>query len=425
MLLSSGLYDALLEKQYLIPHKEVTLSDKKTEAWKIVKPETIPFISYPYEWGFSMVKDAALLTLRIQKIALAHGMSLKDASAFNIQFFKGKPILIDTLSFEKYEEGKPWVAYKQFIEHFVAPLALMSMVDIRLNRLTATFLDGIPVELAAKMLPFHAKFNFNLLIHINAHASTQKKFADKKLGSDVKKRRFGKQALLGLIDNLEGTVKGFSWSPKGTQWEDYYEEDKNNYKSESFRHKAELVEQFLVIAKAKKVWDLGANTGFFSGVAKKTGADVLSFDIDYGAIEKNYHDVTRDKEEKVLPLFSDLTNTTPAVGWEGKERMSLFERANADAMLALALIHHLAIGNNVPFAFMAEGFSRLGKYLIIEFIEKDDSQVQILLANRKDIFKEYTKEHFEKAFSAFFQIKKAVSIKGSKRTLYLMEKKGK
>jgi hypothetical protein len=372
-----------------------------------------------------MLKDAALLTLRIQKLALAHGMSLKDASAFNIQFLKGKPILIDTLSFEKYEEGKPWVAYKQFIEHFVAPLSLMSMVDIRLGRLTATFLDGIPVELAARMLPLRAKFNFNLLIHINAHASTQRKFADKKLGSDVKKRRFGKQALLGLIDNLEGTVKGFTWSPKGTQWEDYYEEDKNNYKNESFKHKAELVKQFLTIAKAKVVWDLGANTGYFSGVARKTGADVLSFDIDYGAIEKNYRDLEKNNEEKILPLFSDLTNPTSSVGWEGKERLSLFERANADAMLALALIHHLAIGNNVPFIYMAEGFSRLGKYLIVEFIEKDDSQVQILLANRKDIFSEYTKKDFEKAFSTFFNIRKAVAIKGSKRTLYLMEKRGK
>lgn len=409
---------------YLISHEEVALPDVMAkDAWKVLRPQQIPFISYPYEWCFSMLKDAALVTLQIQKIALEHDMSLKDASAFNIQFFEGKPIHIDTLSFERYDVGKPWFGYKQFVEHFLAPLCLMSMVDTRLTRMSSVFLDGIPVDLVSRMLPLSSRLNISLLIHIYAHATSKQKYADKKLGALLDKKAVSRQALLGMLDDLERTIKKLRWRAKGTQWHDYYEEDKNNYKSESMQHKAELVKQFLEKTKAKKVWDMGANTGFFSAIAVKTGATVWSFDNDYGALEKNYADVVVENEKKRLPLFCDLTNPTPPVGWENKERLSLFQRGPADAVLALALMHHLAISHNVPFSYLASCFSQMGKHLIIEFVDKQDSQVQILLANRKDIFQGYTKEHFEKAFEEFFTIKQSTLIKGSKRVLYLMEKK--
>ncbi len=370
-----------------------------------------------------MLKDAALLTLKIQKLALEHGMSLKDASAFNIQFVKGKPILLDTLSFEIYKEGKPWVAYKQFVEHFLSPLTLMSYVDVRLNRLSSVFLDGIPVDLAADMLPFKARFKPSLLFHVFAHARSSKKYSDKKLKREQKGRKFSKRALLGMIDNLEGAVKGLKWSPSGTQWEDYYEEDKNNYKSESMRHKGDLVAKFIKEVKPETVWDMGANTGYFSRIAAKSGASVNAFDVDYGALEKGYHDIKENKEENILPLFSDFTNPTPGVGWLNSERESLVSRGPAGAVLALALIHHLAITHNLPFAHIAEGFSKIGEYLVIEFVDKKDSQVQILLSTREDIFTNYTKQDFEAEFGAFFDIIHATPIKGTLRTLYLMKRK--
>lgn len=370
-----------------------------------------------------MLKDAALLTLKIQKIALENNMSLKDASAFNIQFLNAKPILIDTLSFERYEEGKPWIAYKQFVEHFLSPLCLMAMVDIRLNRLSSVFLDGIPIDVVSRMLPLRARFNPSLFIHIYAHASSKEKYSDKKLSSTDKSKVFSRQALLGLIDNLEGTIKKMQWSPKGTQWAEYYEKENNNYDTESFKHKAELTNKFLRVIKPKTVWDFGANTGYFSEIAVKNGADVISFDIDYGALEKNYRDIVKRDEQKILPLFLDLTNPTPALGWENEERPSLLERGPVDGMLALALVHHLAISHNMPFSYIASLFSKLGKFLIIEFIDKQDSQVQKLLANREDIFLNYSKEYFEKSFGELFRIKESVSIKGTKRVLYLMEKK--
>lgn len=420
--MDSGLYKELTDHGYLIKHKEAKFV--KEGAWKVIEPQQLDFVSYYYEWPFGMIKDAALLTLEIQKIALKYNMILKDASAFNIQFVDGRPILIDTLSFEKYEEGKPWVAYKQFVENFLCPLLLMAKTDISLARLGGVFLDGIPVDIAAKILPLSTRLNLSLLIHIYAHASTQKKFSDKKLDEKTKSKKFTKTALKGLVDNLEGVTKKLSWSPSGTQWAEYYEQDHNNYKSESFRHKMDLVLKFIKSAKPKKVWDLGANTGLFSKIAAEYGAKTVAFDIDYGALEKNYQDIVKKEENKnILPLFLDLTNPTPSLGWENKERKSVLERGPVDVVMALALIHHLSIAKNVPFEYLAETFSKIGKYLIIEFVDKKDSQVQILLSTREDIFPNYTRDDFEKTFSGYFKIKEAVEIKGSKRVLYLMESK--
>lgn len=421
--MSSGLYEELTAKKLLVTHTESKTHTATGEGWKIIKPLQIPFISYSYEWPFSMLKDAALLTLEIQRIAIKHGMSMKDASAFNIQFLDGQPILIDTLSFEKYEEGKPWVAYKQFVEHFLTPLAVMSYNDIKLGRLTSVYLDGIPVEIAASILPYKARFNPRLLFHIFAHASSQKKYSDKKLEKNVTEKKFSKRALLGLLDNLEGAVRALKWSPQGTQWEDYYEETKNNYTSASAKHKAELVEKFVKETKPKKVWDMGANTGVFSNIAAKHDAQVVAFDIDYGALEKGYLSLKKNEVKNILPLFCDLTNPIGSLGWENTERLSLQERGPADLILGLALIHHLAIPHNIPFSHLASSFAKLGKNLVVEFIEKSDSQVKILLSNRKDIFTHYNKEEFEAAFKKHFTIKHAVAIKGSKRTLYLMTKK--
>lgn len=420
-LISSGLYDVLVKKNLLISHTEVKHSQK--DAWKVIKPQHVPFISYPYEWSFTMLKQAALLTLEIQKICLEHGMSLKDATPFNIQFIDGKPIFIDTLSFEIYTEGKPWIAYKQFVEQFLSPLSIMALVDIRLGGLSSVFLNGIPVDVASKMLPVKSKLNFNLLFHIHAHAKSQRKHADTKLTSEQKQKQFKKIALFGLIDNLSTTIQSLSFNPKGTQWEDYYEKDKNNYNAGALKHKGELVTSYLSSVKPKIVWDLGANTGHFSKIAASTGAFTIAFDNDYGAIEKGSQDIISSKQKNMLSLYFDVMNPTPAVGWENKERESILERGPADTVMALALIHHLAITQNVPFSYLASFFATCGKYLIVEFIPKEDSQVKKLLANREDIFPNYTKKGFEDAFSKLFKIKKETNIKGSKRTLYLMEKK--
>lgn len=420
----SSLYKKLVKESLLVSHEE---SDAKltetTDALKILKPTLIPFISYPYEWCFSQLKDAALTTLKIQKIALEHKMSLRDSSTFNIQFLDGKPILIDTLSFEKYKEGEPWIAYKQFCQHFLAPLALMAYVDIRFNRLLQLYIDGIPLDLASKILPLKTKLKPSLLIHIHLHASSQKKYADKAVKKDSK-RKFGKRSFLGLIDSLEGAIRSLRWEPKGTEWADYYS-SKLNYIPESLREKASLVNDFLEIIKPKNVWDVGANTGLFSRIASNKGIPTISFDIDPAAVELNYRTMVDKKEKNILPLIIDLTNPSPNLGWNNQERDSFLNRGPADTVFALALIHHLTISNNVPLEGLARFFSNICNNLIIEFIPKEDSQVQKLLVTREDIFPNYTKENFEKEFARFFSIKKSSNIKNSKRKLYLMINKNK
>ncbi len=418
-LTDSGLYQALVDSELLVSHDELGTDHAKTDsAYKILKPEVIPFISYPYEWCFSQLKDAALTTLEIQKRALDFGMTLKDSSAYNIQFVKGRPILIDTLSFERYREGQTWVAYRQFCQHFLAPLALMSYTDVRLSQLFRVHIDGIPLDLACSLLPFRTRFRFSLLSHIHIHAHSQKRFADKTLNTSG--RKMSLRAFCGLIDNLESAIRKLKWRPRGTEWANYYED--NNYSTEAFDEKKQLVAEFLDKINPEIVWDLGANTGPYSRIASNKGIQTISFDIDPAAVEKNYLECVRKRETNILPLLLDLTNPSPNIGWQNQERMSILERGPADSVLALALIHHLAISNNLPFKRIADFVSKFCNSLIIEFVPKSDSQVQRLLATREDVFPEYTQQAFESAFGQYFTIQDPVKIGDSERTLYLMRK---
>jgi hypothetical protein len=420
-LIQSGLYDKLVENELLIPHKEVQIPNIETTInyYKILEPEVIPFISYPYEWSFSQLKDAALVTLQIQKMALQYGMCLKDASAYNIQFRHGKPILIDILSFEKYQEDKPWVAYKQFCEHFLAPLALMAYKDIRLNQLLKIYIDGIPLNLATKLLPFRSWLRLSLLLHIHLHARSQKYLLNKNINVD--KRTFSKKSLLSLIDSLESAISKLKWEPEKTEWSEYYKD--TNYSQEAMFHKKKLVDDYIEEAKPNTVWDLGANIGIFSRIASNKGIYTVSFDSDPSVVEKSYLQVKNYKERNILPLCVDLTNPSPSIGWSNKERLSLIERGPCDLALMLGLIHHIAISNNVPLIQIADFLSQICRYLIIEFVPKDDSQVQRLLRFRKDVFQDYDEKNFEKAFLNYFSILKREKIVDSKRTIYLMKNK--
>jgi ribosomal protein L11 methylase PrmA len=420
--MNSGLYVALIKDGILLPHDEVDRpAPEPSIAYKVLHPQQLGFVSYPYEWSFSQLKDASLTTLALHKRALEFGMALKDASAYNIQFVGGKPVLIDTLSFELYPEGAPWVAYRQFCQHFLAPLALMAYCDVRLAQLMRVHIDGVPLDLASKLLPWKTRLNPGFAMHIHMHASAQQRYADKALDKTTVTRKMSKTQMLGLIDNLESTVRKLRWQPAGTEWADYYE-TAGHYSDEASQHKHQLVKDYLARVQPQTVWDLGANVGAFSRIASEQGISTVAFDIDPGAVERNYLACKENKEKKLLPLLSDLTNPSPSLGWHSRERMALLERGPADAVMALALIHHLAISNNVPLPLLAEFFADAGNYLIIEFVPKDDPQVELLLATREDIFLSYDEASFEVVFSQKFKILEAVAVQGSKRKLYLMEK---
>lgn len=418
----SGLYAELVEAGLLVPHERSDTSPAEPEtASLVIRPETIPFISYPYEWCFSQLQDAALTTLEVQLRALARGLTLKDASAYNIQFLRGRPVLIDTLSFEAYREGEPWVAYRQFCQHFLAPLALMSRRDIRLGQLLRLYVDGVPLDLAVRLLPWKARLNLGLLTHLYLHAASQRRFAGAEVRAAQGSRRVTRTGFLGLLDNLRRTVAGLRWEPGRTDWAEYG--TMHNYSPAALQAKRRLVGEYLDRASPLSLWDLGANTGDFSRLASARGIPTVAFDVDPSAVEADYRNVRAQGETNLLPLLIDLTNPSPAQGWHHAERLALLERGPPGAVMALALVHHLAIGNNVPLPQMASFFAQLGRWLIIEFVPKSDSQVKRMMAARQDIFPDYDFQGFERAFRREFELRQVEPIDESERRLYLWERR--
>lgn len=420
-LLSSGLYQKLVNLGMMVSFEEVDPSSfGLTGLYKVLKPDRIRFISYPYEWAVNMLKDAALLTLEIQKLALEHGMSLKDASAFNVQFQNGTPIFIDTLSFELYPVNRPWVAYRQFCQHFLAPLALMTRVDPELNRMFIIHLDGIPLHLAAKMLPYRSRFSLGLYLNIYLHAKAQKKHEGSSILVADDKRKFSLGSMKALVEGLKSSVQNQRWKPSGTEWADYIDEGVHTLEYTDFKTK--VISGWLDEVNPETVWDMGANTGYYSRLAAQKGSYVISFDMDPACVKKNYTMVRKNKETNILPLLLDFLNASPSLGWGGTERISFFSRNRPDLVMALAIIHHLAISANIPLESIASLFAGLADYLIAEFVPKEDEKVQHLLLTRKDIFPNYTQAKFEKAFLKHYRIEQRITSDCNQRVFYLMTK---
>ncbi len=419
-LMGSGLYRELTEKRLLIAHDEVdVLPQVSATAYRVIRPEPVSLISYPFEWSFSQIKDAALLTLAVERHALRRGMSLKDCSAYNVQFHEGRPIFIDTLSLEQYHEGRPWVAYRQFCQHFLAPLALMSLTDIRLSQLCRTNLDGIPLDLATRLLPWRSRVRFGLTLHLHLHRLAQ--HSDAQPRESGSPGRFSQSAMLGLIASLESTVKGLSWKPGRSTWVSYSKE--STYSPDQRDQKGRIIAAFLDVARPASVWDLGANTGNFSRLASDRGIPTVAFDFDPACVEVNYREVKKRQETKLLPLLVDLLNPSPACGWVNRERASIFQRGRPDMVLALALIHHLAITGNLPLENIAEFFSDLAPWLAIEFVPPDDAQVQRLIAQRRGVHHPYDQTRFETCFNRHFSIQEIRPILPGGRILYLMSRR--
>jgi len=419
-LLKSGLYEGLVSDGLALSFESEGLRYAQTdEAIEVIRPERVPLITYPYEWSFSQLQDAALLTLEVMRRALAQGFWLKDASAYNVQFLRGKPIHVDTLSLEPYQEGEPWIAYGQFCRHFLAPLALAAYVDIRLFGELRSNIDGIPLDLASKLLPGKTKMNFGLLTHIHMHGGAQ---ADSGSGP-VKKGSISKIAILGMVGSLDKTVRGLKWEAGKTTWGDYY--DNTNYSKDAFEAKKGLVAEFAktIAPEPTTCWDLGANTGVFSEVIAGLGIETWAWDIDPSAVEQAYLKWRGEKRTNLVPLLQDFSNPSPDLGWANRERDSFVARGPADLVLALALIHHLAIGNNVPLPAVADWIHGLGRSVILEFVPKEDSQVQRMLRTRKDVFADYDVAGFERAFDPWFEVVRKEMVPGTHRVLYLLQGK--
>lgn len=417
-LMSSGLYKELMEKRLLVRHEETDEINMPPDCKYILKPEFLPFISYPYEWSFGQLQQAARLTLDILTTSLDYGMILKDASAYNVTWHKGKPIFIDTLSFTAYQEGQAWLGYRQFCSHFLAPLALMQYTNVGLQKLLQTNLDGIPLDLASSLLPWRTRLSVGMGIHMHMHARSQKKYAGVRKKVSVK---VPLKTLRNLAISLLNVVDGLKPRKADTEWGGYYND--TNYSPEQQQEKEKIISTWVDNSDANTVFDLGANDGTFSRVAAQSASLVISADIDPMAVQANYVRCRTDAEARILPLLLDITTPSPGIGWLCRERESIFDRLKPDLGMALALIHHLAIGANLPLNMIMEAFARLAPRWIVEFVDKPDSQVQRLLANREDVFPNYTQSDFEAVAAESFHIEAKHPICDMYRTLYLLRAK--
>ena len=417
-LTDSGFYNTLFKNELLIPHKELTTTSEEI----IIKAEKIPFITYPYEWSFNMYKEAALLTLKLQKYSLDNGFSLKDASAFNITFYKGKAIFIDTLSFDFYTENSPWRAYKQFITHF---LLLAHYHGADQLKLLSNFIDGIPVRTISSMLPFKTKLNPILYSNIHLLAKLEDKHNEDYEG-ETKEATLSKKGQLNIIETLYNYIKKLELK-EYSEWGNYY--DKTNYTSDAFIKKSEIINNWMDSIRPERIIDIGGNDGTFVRKLNSNVKTALVCDIDNNAVDFNHKTMKLNKEQFMLPFVIDVLNPSAAIGLNNKERDSFLNRIKSlapDVTLALAVIHHMSLSGNVPFRESAKFFSSFSKHLIIEFPKREDSWVQRLLNNKADFknhFDFYNSNNFENSYSDYFEIVKKETILNSERVLYLLKKK--
>lgn len=408
---AAPIHRKLIEAELLVSHETV----RDDSDGIVVRPEEVPFISYPYEWCFGQLKDAALVTLEVQTKCLRDGFTLKDASTYNVQFMGGRPIFIDTLSIVRHKEGEPWIAYRQFCQHFLAPLALMSCAHSSLGRLSLEHLDGVPLEVASRLLPWKTRLRpwVNFHIHLQARMATMVK-------EGGKAPRVSVPHLIALVESLSAIVASLSPKKSGSHWDRYYRE--TNYSQQAEAEKKRSVAEMVALVRPKSVWDLGANVGVYSRIAAESGARVISLDSDPIVVDRNYALTKSNNDRLILPLVQDLSNPSPSLGWGHQERRSLEERGPADALLALALVHHLTIANNVPLHMVADWFSKIARCAIVEFVPEDDSQVRRLVANRQGVHHPYSRDAFVQAFSRNFQIADSRALADSRREIFLLRR---
>ena len=417
MLMNSGLYATLTGKELLVAHSETDVPGANSEtSYKVLAPEIIPFISYPYEWCFGMLKEAALLTLRIAREALAHDMVLKDASPYNVQWKHNRMVFIDTLSFEKYIPGTPWVAYRQFCECFLAPLLLMHHRKVSLHEWQLAYPAGIPLAIAKKFLPWKSRLSILTYLHIHLHGKIASKHAIEK----DRKAVLPKEKLHRLIKSLDLLVSSLKMDNRSTTWGSYYNEAA--LREDYLEQKKKIIEGWLnKLPDCKTGIDLGANDGSFSALLASKGIATVAVDGDPAAIADLYAKTRSGVSAPVVPLIINLADPSPARGVNNRECAAFLERANnRDIGLCLALVHHLRISHHMSFEQMTQLFKTLCKNLIIEFVPLQDEKVQEMLALRKESFEDYTQENFEAALGKHFSILEKQVVAGTGRILYLL-----
>ncbi|MFA5898900.1 MAG: class I SAM-dependent methyltransferase [Hyphomicrobium sp.] len=405
-------YCAAVDKGLLVPFSDAAPG---FGFHAVIAPEKLPLVTYPYEWSYEQLKDAALVTLDINVLALEHGLTLKDASAFNIQWRDGRAIFIDHTSFEATEGGLPWRPYSQFCRHFLNPLVVGAYRDVHVGAFFRVDLDGLHQQLANDLLPLRARFKPSVLVHMFAHNHFIRKsshFEGKTEAASVQTR--GRQ--IDLLRQLRAFIEGLTAARAASTWADYYEN--TNYVEAAFEQKKQIVANCFAGRQLSTVWDVGANDGTFSRLIASSARSVLALDLDHNAVNANYSFNRAHGHAGIHALVYDVGNPTPALGFRNRERSTLEERSKPDAIIALAVIHHLALTNNVPLTESARYFAERTAELVIEWVGRSDSQVQRLLAQKNTSYDWYTEAGFRSAFEERFAVASVTPIAGTDRTIY-------
>jgi len=398
---------------------EVPLPPQVLEKWAgFIEHQPIRVISYPYEWTFGMLRDAALLQLDLMEAALGEGMSLKDATPYNVQFQNCKPIFIDIASFIPLESGSTWAGYRQFCEMFLFPLFVQAYKKMDFQPFLRAGIDGIPVQTAARIFGLRDWLRAGVFSHVWLQARLDRRYGatQKDVRSEIRSAGFSREMVLANLRRLRKLIRGLHWQGEGSQWGAY--EAFHNYSAEDHALKAEFIESCVAASKPGVLWDIGCNTGQFSRLAARHASAVVALDFDHFAVERLYRAQRESAGGNILPLVQNIANPSPNWGWRNRERTDLQSRAAPDFVLALALIHHVVISANIPLEEFISWLASFTPELVIEFVAREDDKVKSLLRNRDDPYEDYSREGLEHALQAHFNIVKVQSLESGNRHLY-------
>jgi len=384
----------------------------------VLRHRAIPFVTYPYEWSFGMLQDAALLQLELLAAALDEGMTLKDASPFNLQWRGSRPVFIDVASFVRYRAGEPWTGYRQFCRLFLYPLLLQAHKQVPFQPWLRGRLDGIDADECRALMSFRDLFRPGVFTHVVLQSRLQQHYGSNghNVKRDLKRAGFGRALIAANVAQLQKLVRALRWAPGSSGWSEYV--DQHNYDQSDRQAKEEFVERVLGERHRSLVWDLGCNIGRFSRIAEKYADYVVAADSDHASVERLYQSLKVSGSVKVMPLVLDVTDPSPDLGWRGLERRAMLGRGRPDLVLSLALVHHLVITSNIPLADIVEWFRELGGEVVVEFPTRDDEMVKQLLRNKDQAYEDYRTEFFEACLANHFELCQRIVLPSGHRIIY-------
>lgn len=391
----------------------------------VLRHQRIPFVSYPYEWPFAMLRAAALLQLELTERALDHGLILKDATPYNVQFVGSRPVFIDVSSFERLRDGEPWAGYRQFCMLFLYPLMLQAYRGVDYQPLLRGSVDGIPpAQMAALMKGTRLKSG--LMSHVRLHARLEASSAEKagtEVRGELRKAKFSTELIRSNVRKLRKLVEGIDWEAGRSTWSSYREQ--NTYSDDDDRAKAEFVRSAAEATPSKLSWDLGANDGAYSRIAAEHAETVVALDLDHATVDGLYRRLREQGDETIVALVGNLVDPSPGLGWRGMERRRMEDRGEPGLVLALALVHHLSITGNVPMAELLDWFAALGAPIVIEFPTREDPMVKRLLAAKAEgLHADYELGEFERLLGERFEVSGREQLPSGTRVLFRARPRG-